>query len=457
MVSENRVGLAWSGENLNNDSLYSEKNCSNLIRESLISGGLGIKDSHAPLKDIIAPGMTVLLKPNWVNHENFSGKGIECLVTHPAFIEAVVKEVIKCNPKKIIIADAPIQGCVFDKLISNEWKADLINLSKCEIEILDLRRTILSGKDLNSGVNKEIRNINRYILFNLGKYSYLEPISKPEGRFRIMMYDPKFLNEKHKVGKHEYLLCKEAFEVDVVINLPKLKTHKKSGITGAIKNVVGLNGNKEYLPHHRVGGHFFNGDCYPDNSLIKRIGEFFLDKANNNINNNKFKRHKILSDYLIALSTFFGSSNEIEGSWFGNDTVWRMVLDLNKILLYGKIDGSLSNKQQRNIYSITDGIIAGEGEGPLSVTPVTLGIVSFSSSPFFADMVHSYLMGFDYRKIPLILESFNNILETYPLTFLKLNSCEIYLNQKNITLESLITEVGVNFVPPEHWKSHIEN
>ena len=32
-------------------------------------------------------------------------------------------------------------------------------------------------------------------------------------------------------------------------SLPKLKTHKKAGITCALKNLIGINGNKEYLPH----------------------------------------------------------------------------------------------------------------------------------------------------------------------------------------------------------------
>jgi len=33
-----------------------------------------------------------------------------------------------------------------------------------------------------------------------------------------------------------------------------LKLHRKAGITCALKNLIGINGNKEYLPHHRLGG-----------------------------------------------------------------------------------------------------------------------------------------------------------------------------------------------------------
>jgi uncharacterized protein (DUF362 family) len=56
----------------------------------------------------------------------------------------------------------------------------------------------------------------------------------------------------HHPGVHQYLVAKEVIEADIIINLPKLKTHRKAGVTCALKNLIGINGNKEYLPHHRV-------------------------------------------------------------------------------------------------------------------------------------------------------------------------------------------------------------
>ena len=35
--------------------------------------------------------------------------------------------------------------------------------------------------------------------------------------------------------------------------MPKLKTHKKCGVTISLKNLVGLNTNKNLLPHHSLG------------------------------------------------------------------------------------------------------------------------------------------------------------------------------------------------------------
>ena len=92
----------------------------------------------------------------------------------------------------------------------------------------------------------------------------------------------------------------------------------------------------------------------------------------------------------------------LEGSWYGNDTVWRMVLDLNRIAMYGKIDGSMSSTPVRYVYSLTDGIIAGQHNGPLAPEPINMGAVTFACSSLFADMAHAALMHFDWRKIALL-------------------------------------------------------
>ena len=86
------------------------------------------------------------------------------------------------------------------------------------------------------------------------------------------------------LASHQYLLCREAFDADVVISLPKLKMHSKAGLTGALKNLVGLNGNKDFLPHYRFGGSAKNGDCYEGWSLGRELSERFEDLANRRLN-----------------------------------------------------------------------------------------------------------------------------------------------------------------------------
>jgi hypothetical protein len=49
-----------------------------------------------------------------------------------------------------------------------------------------------------------------------------------------------------------------------------------------------------------------------------------------------------------------------------------MVLDLNRALLYGNMDGSWREAgQAKNYLTIVDGIVGGDGNGPLYPAPVS--------------------------------------------------------------------------------------
>ena len=93
---------------------------------------------------------------------------------------------------------------------------------------------------------------------------------------------------------------------------------------------------------------------------------------------------------------------DLEGKWAGNDTSWRMVLDLNRILLYGDAKGVMHDVPQRKIFSLTDAIVAGDRNGPLAPQPVPLGVVTFASNSAHADAAHLALMGFDQQCVPLV-------------------------------------------------------
>src|SRR5690606_12611664 len=110
----------------------------------------------------------------------------------------------------------------------------------------------------------------------------------------------------------------------------------------------------------------------------------------------------------LRVGETLGSDTNIEGSWYGNDTVWRMSLDLQTILHYGNGSGELEQAPTRRVLTITDAIVAGEGEGPLSPTPVPLGIVTMGENVAALEWVHALLMGFEPTKIPLIREAFSS-------------------------------------------------
>lgn len=453
-MTDKKVGIAV----LNNPGAnfkYSIDTCRDLIIEAMLSAGYGKKDKENSFLDIIKPNDIVLLKPNWVVDYNYSGLGTESLITHPDFIYATVREISRCNPGKIIIGDAPIQGCKFSKLVPQNWNKEISTLSKCPVEFIDFRRTILDRSQTQLSKRENVREIENYILFDLKEKSLLEAVSTGKNRFRVIMYDHRLLNKRHRHGTHQYLIAKEIFDSNVIINMPKLKTHKKTGLTGALKNIVGINGNKEFLPHHRVGGSLSGGDCYPGRSTLKRISEFFSDLSNRKIEEISSRLFQILSRLFFGLAKKIGSNDQIEGGWYGNDTIWRTVLDLNSILLYGKPDGTMAQEKQRTVFHLTDAIISGDTEGPLSVEPVDLGAVTFCSSPVFADLIHSVLMKFDWNKIPIIKKAFT--LEYFPLTPFCAEECEVVVNRKKLNLNELETRFAKHFRATKSWKGHIEN
>jgi len=94
------------------------------------------------------------------------------------------------------------------------------------------------------------------------------------------------------------------------------------------------------------------------------------------------------------------------GNWHGNDTCWRMVLDLNKCFFF--FDGESQPRQKPMKYLVVaDGIVAGEGNGPMSPDPKACGVIVAGMHPVAVDCVAAELMGFDWRKLRLLKNSFN--------------------------------------------------
>ncbi len=375
-------------------------------------------DQRGALGEVIPSGAKVLIKPNLVLHENQGPWGLDAVVTHPSLIRAVAEAALKANPSQLLIGDAPIQGCDFDRLMKltglDEWSKALAERDSRFKGIFDFRRTTCT---FDNGVRRATENLkpeDRYVLFDLGADSLLEPVTDENDSFRITCYDWRTLAKTHASGRHCYLIARDVIEADVVINLPKLKTHKKAGITSALKNLVGINGNKEYLPHHRLGGSQTGGDCYPGDSLINRALEYTLDRQNTSSSLAATRVWNGLSLQLDRARRLTGDKIGVEGSWSGNDTVWRMTLDLNRILLYGRADGTLADTPQRRVIHIVDGVVAGQGDGPLSPQPLPLGLILGGANAAAMDWVGARLLGYDPAKISVVREAFGDF--RWPIT-----------------------------------------
>jgi uncharacterized protein (DUF362 family) len=405
-----------------------------------------------PLGCIIRAGDKVVIKPNWVHHFNRSGEGLDCLVTHTSVLEAVLLYAAKANPRSIIVCDAPIQSCDFEALMVARGVPEMmqrINANNVRAVIKDLRRTIRRGETLSGKSQEHCRPLEDFILFDLRSDSLLEAITHDKTEFRVTMYHPDLLKNTHSPGRHQYLVARDVIEADVVINVPKLKTHKKACLTGALKNMVGINGHKEYLPHHRKGGSGDGGDCYPGRSFTKRLVEQALDAANRA--HGPVVRPMLAATVRAAMAVgkVGGVDNNYDGSWQGNDTVWRMCLDLQRVLHYGLLDGSVSDQVQRKVLTITDAIIAGEGEGPLSPSPIDFGMMTLGMNPPALDWVHAIIMGLMPERIPLTREAFTPC--RHPLSTFTPEDIVVHVEGSRVRCDELFARYGRKFRLPIGW------
>ena len=370
-------------------------------------------EERGPFGRIVPHGARVCLKPNLVLHENQGPWGMEPLVTHQALIRAVVEAVLRADPRQVVIGDAPIQGCDFGRMLQqmglDTWSTELMQRDARFKGIRDFRRTICT---VVGGVRQATENLlpeDEFVLFDLGRESLLEPITDQGQNFRVTCYDPRLLAARHAPGRHQYLVSRDIIEADVVINLPKLKTHKKAGLTCALKNLIGINGNKEFLPHHRIGGPDAGGDCYPEKNSIKRALEYVYDRKNMTSGMFAGRFWHMMALPLHRALRLMGDEMGIEGSWSGNDTIWRTCLDLNAILLYGRVDATLADEPQRQVVHIVDAIVAGQGDGPLAPQPLPMGLILAGQNAAAVDRVGAWLLGYDPERIPIVREAFGQL------------------------------------------------
>jgi len=215
-------------------------------------------------------------------------------------------------------------------------------------------------------------------------------------------YDPAPTSEHHSGGRNAYLLSETVLSCDLIINLPKLKTHKKTGVTLALKNMVGINGDKNWLPHHCAGAVSTGGDEFPGNALLDRARSRLTEWGRALLGRNQGKR--LIRAYRRAESSVRGDDFIRAGNWHGNRTTWRMCADLNRCVYYSDAGGLQPQAAGpvRSVLTVLDGIVAGDMNGPLAPRNVPLGAVLASLDPVALDLAAVRLMGFEARRIPKI-------------------------------------------------------
>jgi uncharacterized protein (DUF362 family) len=130
-----------------------------------------------------------------------------------------------------------------------------------------------------------------------------------------------------------------------------------------------------------------------------------------------------------------------------------MCLDLQRILRYGCLDGSLASEPQRKVISVTDAIIGGEGQGPLANTPNLSGFLTASMSTAAAEWVHARLMGLDPQKVPLTREAFRPF--QFPLAAFTPSEITVKLEDGSIGAADVFP-LQRRFKPARGWLGHCE-
>ncbi len=406
-----------------------------------------------PLGVIIKRGDKVVIKPNFVSardrEHSLTDNELLSTSTNPAVLKPIVDYAWKAlkGEGKIYIVDSPIEGSDFKETLDRLGISKMINsLQKkgVNIEVLDLRdftllrkmpvdNFIMGNYSFNLGflAKKSLNGDPRgYKLVDLKKGSFFSVKNWSHKKLRFPRIHSNIPVDYHSFSKNIYSISKTVLESDVFINVPKLKTHKKTGVTLSLKTLIGLTNRKYWLPHYREGlppG----GDESPSKLPFLKL----LQK--------KLSRFSLPLGYSLIVNIVNLKSKEkyiSEGDWQGNDTLWRVIADMNRILFFADKRGNMTKVPQRKNLIIVDGIWGGEKDGPLRPTPKRSGILLGGFNPVIIDSVAANLMGFDHRLL-------KQIVETSEIFGISKRNLENIVNDFNKKYK-----MNLKFKPPYGWE-----
>ncbi len=420
-----------------------------------------------PLSSLIRPGETVLLKPNMVKEKHpRDPEGWQYVVTHGSVIRAVADYIWKAleGRGRLLLADAPQTDSSFSALVrvlGLDSLAEFYRSHGLNLEVIDLRQEEwVSEAGVIVSRHKVEGDPEGGVALNLGSASEFVGHAG-EGNYYGADYDSGQVNHHHSGGRHEYLISGSVIKCDVLFSLPKLKCHKKAGVTATLKNLVGVNADKNWLPHHTEGAPEKGGDEHPQPGAKHRLERSVAAGLRRVIVKFPGVGPWLMQRARRVGTHVFGDTETVirSGNWFGNDTIWRMCLDLNKVVAYGNHDGSLREPRLENRkrhYALVDGIIAGESRGPMNPDPVAAGVLLFGIEPPTVDAACAYFMGFDPDKVPIVSHAFAT--RGYPLTAHAWRDTVVRSNVAawNGKLESISDEATFHFEPHFGWKGRIE-
>ena len=384
------------------------------VRQVFVDAGLD--ESHFgratwnPLGRYVRPGGRVFVLCNFVFHRRSreSAAEFQAKCIHGSVLRALIDYVFIAAGREGVIrfGNAPLQSCQWPKVLNDAGAGGLcefyesrgVPVTACDLRLFTTEAGLLGSRGHRHGVPADA------VTFDLGYDSRLAGtgnVHGPYGRPRVRDYDPDRTERFHRCGSHTYMIHKAVLEAETVISLPKLKTHEKVGLTCALKGLVGAVAYKDCLAHHRFGAPKRGGDEFPDHVAAATPLAHFHDWLNRRPPDAPWQRILVLAQTLATgVLRRFGLT--LGGAWHGNDTAWRMVHDLYRILCFGDCGGVVRDEAQRRHIALVDGIVGGEGDGPLAPRPVGCGALLFSDDLATADRVAWRLMGYRPEALKLL-------------------------------------------------------
>jgi len=170
----------------------SVKRCGDYDEENLSSALDTCLNALGNFNDIVRPDKKILLKPNLLS----PSEPEKAITTHPLFIESIIKKIVKITnqPENIILADS----CV-----------PLLKYNKNGLRRL-YEATGMDSLPERTGIALNYNN-------NYAKISVEDGVSVKQVE-----------------------VIKPVVDADVIINIPKFKTHNLTITTGAVKNMFGI-------------------------------------------------------------------------------------------------------------------------------------------------------------------------------------------------------------------------
>lgn len=437
------------------------------VRNCLAQAGLDFDNfgstSWNPLGEYIQPGQKVFVLCNFVYHRRRSETedyfAAKC--THGSVLRPLLDYILLAvgESGSVHFGNAPVQSCQWSSVLAQTKAQQVLDFYDSigePVKAQDLRLYVAERSLLGSIEKLEQRDEQDAVFIDLKSQSLLDKITNVKtAHFRLSDYDPRRTEAFHSQGSHIYVLNKQLLEADVVISLPKLKTHEKVGITCALKGCVGAIAHKDCLAHHRFGSPDIGGDEYPDDRFyIKRLISSFHDWVQQSPANS-------LSGNLLRVVDRISRSGlrrlvpVTAGAWWGNDTAWRMALDIARIIRYATVEGEMQSLPVRQHLVLVDGVVGGEGTGPLKPTPVQSGVILFADDPVIADYACAKLIGFAPEKIPLIREA--RLLKDFPLTEQLIEEQNVVCNGKKSTFMDLGKVLEKPYQASPGWQGKIES